>query len=197
MRCSAVIAAAGLSSRMHAFKPLLDLNGQSIIGNVIASLTGAGVDEIVVVAGYRADDLIRHLEKTDVRVVINPQYAVSGMLDSLKLGIRALTRPYDGIYLTPGDVPLVRPETIARLRCEGLPALRPVCKGHGGHPVYISAGYIPQILNYSGGNGLRGALQQIGCCDVGVEDTGVLLDADTPEDFARLRRKAVMGEEHL
>jgi CTP:molybdopterin cytidylyltransferase MocA len=57
----AVIVAAGLSSRMGAYKPLMEIGGVSVARRVTGAFTGAGVSPIVVVTGYRADELEAHL----------------------------------------------------------------------------------------------------------------------------------------
>ena len=116
MRYAAVIAAAGLSSRMHEFKPLLCLGENTIIKRVIQSLREAGVGEIVVVTGYKTEVIQRHLAALNVRSVENKRFAETKMLDSLKLGLTALQEPYDFVFLMPGDVPLVRPETILQIQ---------------------------------------------------------------------------------
>ena len=90
---SAVVAAAGLSSRMKAFKPLLPLADGTVIGAVITTLKRAGVDDIVVVTGYKADEMAVHLEKHEVRIVENKLYAESEMFDSIKLGPGVFSRP--------------------------------------------------------------------------------------------------------
>jgi CTP:molybdopterin cytidylyltransferase MocA len=53
MKTGAVIVAAGMSSRMHDFKPLLKIGSITIVQRIIATLQQAGVDLIVLVTGYR------------------------------------------------------------------------------------------------------------------------------------------------
>lgn len=188
MKDSAVIAAAGLSSRMGKLKPLLPLGDTTIIGSVIRSLKDAGVGEIVVVTGHQSARMETYLVPFGVRVCYNPDYAASDMLDSLRLGLRALREAFDFVYLTPGDVPLVKPETLLRLREIRGAALRPICGGVGGHPIRLAAGSVPALLEYGGENGLRGFLASLGSdlVPVAVEDTGVTIDVDTPADYQRL-----------
>lgn len=57
----AVVVAAGMSSRMGDFKPMLSLGELTISRRLITSLKQAGVDRIVVICGYRAEDLEHHL----------------------------------------------------------------------------------------------------------------------------------------
>ena len=54
MQTAALIVAAGMSSRMGDFKPLLNLGSISVAQRVIATLHQAGVSKIVMVTGYNA-----------------------------------------------------------------------------------------------------------------------------------------------
>ena len=60
-RTGAVILAAGLSSRMHEFKPLLELGDSTIIVRAIENLKTAGASPVIIVAGYKADQLMDYL----------------------------------------------------------------------------------------------------------------------------------------
>ena len=191
MKSAAVIAAAGLSSRMRECKPLLCLGGTTMIRQVIENFRSVAVEDIVVVTGYRSDLLQRHLADLGVRSVENPCFAETKMWDSLRIGLEALSSGYERVFLTPGDVPLVQTDTLQQmLRCEA-DIVRPVCGGTLGHPVIVSGSLVPSLLAYEGADGLRGALKTAGCpiVDLEVHDTGMTLDADTPEDLKRIRRQ--------
>jgi molybdenum cofactor cytidylyltransferase len=191
MKYSAVIAAAGLSSRMHEFKPMLCLGNYTMIANVILNLREAGIDEIVVVTGYKSELLRCHLESFNVETCNNPDFAVTTMFDSIRMGLRALSEPYDYVFLTPGDVPLVGPETLKlMLTCKGS-VICPVCCGSPGHPILLSADTVPELLRYGGENGLSGFLnshEEI-VEKIDVADIGITIDANTPLDFKQLRRR--------
>ena len=66
LRTNGIVLAAGLSSRMNAFKPLLTLQGKTIIEHSVESLFSGGVRQVVVVVGYRADEVERVYEETMV-----------------------------------------------------------------------------------------------------------------------------------
>jgi len=57
MEINGIILAAGLSSRMQAFKPLLKLREKTMIEYSVASMLQAGVKQAVVVLGYRAQEV--------------------------------------------------------------------------------------------------------------------------------------------
>ena len=59
-RVAAILLAAGRSRRMGAFKPLLPFGDSTVIESCIDNLRETPVDEIIVVAGHRADELQAH-----------------------------------------------------------------------------------------------------------------------------------------
>ena len=90
MRYGAVILAAGIASRMGDFKPLLPMGEESVIQNVVRVLREAGVQQIVVVTGYRKEVLEEHLKNASVMFVHNERFAQTKMFDSVKLGLDGL-----------------------------------------------------------------------------------------------------------
>ena len=185
MKIGAVVAAAGLSSRMGEFKPLLPFDGETVIERCISNLYGAGASKIVVVTGHRAEELAGYLEDSGVMLVHNAAYAQTEMFDSLRLGLRALPDDCEKIMLTPGDVPLVRAGTIRALLAADAGFASPICKGKRGHPVVLDAAWRERVLAYDGVDGLRGAVKALGIPPIEseVEDRGMHLDLDTPADY--------------
>ncbi len=186
-----MIAAAGLSSRMRDFKPLVQVGGEAIVARIVRSMRDAGVGEIVVVGGYRGDELERALRDRDVRVVLNHSYTDTQMLHSLKIGIASLREPCDRLFLTPGDIPLMRAETLRAMMAQEGQAVRPVHDGKTGHPLLLDAALIPALLDFRGAGGLNGALRElaVAAVDLPVDDYGCTLDADTQEDLLKIRRQ--------
>ena len=62
-RYGAVILAAGLSSRMKDFKPLLPVDGQPAVAGLAETLHGAGIRDIVIVTGHRRPDLQEEIRR--------------------------------------------------------------------------------------------------------------------------------------
>ena len=184
-KLAGIILAAGLSSRMGDFKPLLEIGGQSMIRRVAALLQNAGADPVIVVTGHRHEDLTAHLAGCGVCFVHNPNYASTQQLDSLRLALMALPKDCERVLVTPADIPLVKPDTVKSLLSAEGDFIRPRRGERTGHPVLLSAKLIPWLLRYNGPGGLKGAIAHSGCAvrDISVEDPGVLMDNDTPNDF--------------
>ena len=62
MKTSAIILAAGLSSRMGDFKPLMKLKEKTVIENLIDSVIESEIDEIIIVLGFRGKDVENHIK---------------------------------------------------------------------------------------------------------------------------------------
>ena len=89
-RLGGVILAAGLSSRMKQFKPLMMIDGKSMIRHVIDLMRGAGAETIVVVTGHNRARIEAHLADAGVLFAFNPDYAHTQQLESLRIGLSAL-----------------------------------------------------------------------------------------------------------
>ena len=188
MRVSALITAAGMSSRMGQFKPMLNIGSISIAQRIVATFHQAGVDKLVMVTGYNATALERHLAGNGVIFLRNERYETTQMFDSVKIGLAYLRDKCDAVLLTPVDIPLFTARTVEALLASGQPLACPECQGQTGHPILISTGLIGAILDDSGQEGLRGALERCGrpMARIPVDDPGTLHDADTPEDYSAL-----------
>jgi len=188
MQTAALIVAAGMSSRMGSFKPMLKIGSISSARRIIFTLRQAGVDPIVVITGNQAAILEKHVSRQGVICLRSPDYATTEMLDSAKIGFRYLLSECDRLLFTPVDIPLFTVETVERLIGSDADVAIPLCNGKEGHPLMIAAAVLPEILQFSGAGGLRGALETCSAQPryVPVSDEGTLFDADTPEDFQRL-----------
>ena len=188
MQIGALIVAAGMSSRMGDFKPMLSIGSISVAQRVIATLSQSGVSKIVMVTGYNATMLERHLSGNGIIFLRNENYETTQMFDSVKIGLRYLQDKCDKVLFTPVDVPLFTARTAATILASGAKLACPMCEGKQGHPILIANELIPEILNDCGEMGLKGAMDR--CSEplmrIDVDDPGTIHDADTPEDFSAL-----------
>jgi molybdate transport repressor ModE-like protein len=189
MRTGAVIVAAGMSSRMGDFKPMLQIGAISMIQRVIANYQQAGVFPIVLVTGFRGAELEKHIAGTGVICVRNEDYANTQMFDSAKIGFQYIVDKCDRTFFSPVDVPLFTVNTIFKLMESEALVAKPMCRGRNGHPILLSSHVLPQLQQTASDGGLRRAIDS--CCGknvdaIEVNDDGILLDADTPEDYSYL-----------
>lgn len=192
LHLAGIVVAAGLSTRMGNFKPLLPYAASTIIQTTVESLQKTGVQQIIVVVGYRGDEIEEKISILDyVKVIYNPNYQHGDMLESIKLGLQQL-QVCDAVYVLPGDMPVIATATFQRLETcmvtTGASLVFPTLNGRKKHPPLIARHCFAHICNFSGDGGLRMALQQFyqqTAC-VPVDDVGCSIDVDTPADYSQL-----------
>ncbi|MDR0839119.1 MAG: NTP transferase domain-containing protein [Oscillospiraceae bacterium] len=181
----AIIPAGGFSSRMGEYKPLLPVGGLPAIRGTVEIALAAGAHPVVV-TGFRAEDLERALDGSGALLAHNAEYA-SGMFSSVLTGARALPGDASAFFLLPADCRAVRPETLKLLiseaeHREGI--VFPTYEGRRGHPPLIPGALLPGLLAHGGEDGARGYFDKFPSSGVETDDPGVLLDMDTPRDYA-------------
>lgn len=191
MKAGAVIVAAGMSSRMGTFKPLLQIGSISVAKRIISTLQQSGAELVVVVTGNQADMLEKHLSRSGSVFIRNDNYASTQMFDSAKIGLDYIKDKCDRVLFTPVDVPLFTSQTVSQLLENDADFAVPICNDIEGHPLLLKSSIIPAILDYKGTEGLRGALEFSGAKKqlVSVQDEGILYDMDTPSDYDELVRR--------
>lgn len=189
---SALIVAAGRSSRMQAFKPLLPLGERTILETAVDTLQSAGIRDILIVTGFQADAVENRLSGRGVRFVTNARFAETQMFDSVKTGLEQLAGRCARFFFLPADLPLFRSQTLSALlkamQHDNAGFVVPTFGGKRGHPILVDARLIEGIRCYTGEGGLRGALASLDCVSIelAVPDQGILFDADTPADYQAL-----------
>ncbi len=201
---SAIILAAGESTRMGRPKQLIELDGEPMMQKSLQTLLSSPVDEIVIVLGSlhatireKLFENISVLDKTpqgdvNVRSVVN-ELSREGMGSSIRKGIQALSPASEAAVIALADQPFIKSDTITSL----IRAFTTSGKGialprHGerrGHPVIFGAKYYPALCLLPPDRGantiLRDNSQDVLTLD--VDDEGILIDIDTPEDLTRYR----------
>jgi len=190
-KLGAVVLAAGYSSRMVEFKPLLPFAGATVAEATIGLFRRAGIGDVLAVLGHRAEELRPVAEKAGARTVLNPRYD-EGMYSSVRAAAGALTPGVDLWFVLPVDMPLVRAETLHRLahalQSSAMRIAYPVFQGRRGHPPLIAREVLLEALDPSFPGPLFALLarHKDEACEVPVADEGIHLDLDTREEYARL-----------
>lgn len=191
-KLSAVILSAGYSSRMGAFKPLLEFQGKTALELIVDTFRLCGIDDIVVVVGCRAEEIMKKLNYLHVNWAVNENYS-DGMYSSVKTGVRKLKDDSQGFFLNPVDIPIIKKATIEDLKAEFLKGekgiIYPVFKGEKIHPPIISHTYAEYILEDNSPYGLGNLLKQYeeDSKEITVVDWGASKDMDTKEDYEELK----------
>ena len=188
MAVGAIIAAAGASHGVDEFRPMMKVFGTTMIKKEITTLREGGADRIVVITGDRAELLEKHISRNGVTCIRNEDYKTTHMMDSLRLGIRALRDTCDQILIVPGDVPLFTTESVRAILASPASAAIPRVKGKSGHPIMIRQELFDRMLEGPADESLRDILtsDSLEVDYVEIDDRGVLLDTNTHEDYRDL-----------
>ena len=185
---TAILTAAGLSSRMGRPKPLLAWRGSTLVEYQVSALLQGGADEVIAVLGYKAAEVAPRAERAGARCVVNERYR-EGRTSSIKAGLAAVSPETEHIILLGVDQPRA-PGVIARVieAHAGADALitSPRFEGRGGHPLMFSVRLMPELrLISERRQGLREVFERhrSEINPVRFDDPAVRLDLNTPEAY--------------
>lgn len=190
---AAILLAAGKSRRMGSCKQLLQLGETTVIGRCLNTLVKGGVSKIVVVVSLDGDEVVKAALVYPVLVVTNS--TVEGdMASSVRVGRDALPANTSGVIVALCDYPQVVPATVALLleshAAEPHCIIIPSHGGRRGHPVLVPRLILEELQgNLTLKDLVRCNPDRLLCIE--VDDPGVLIDMDTPEDYRRLCGTAV------
>jgi molybdenum cofactor cytidylyltransferase len=187
----ALVLAAGASSRMGRPKALLDFDGLTAIALVLRTCAEAGAGAAVVVTAPGGEAVRRACAGAPLPVIeaINP-HPERGMLSSLQTGLRALP-PAAAFLLFPVDYPVVPAAEVRRLiatfAAAPAPIIVPSYDRRRGHPALVDVALAPEFLALAEDQTARAvmAAHTHETVYVSTEDDRVLMDMDTPDDYAR------------
>jgi len=199
---SAIVLAAGAGSRFGGGKLLAELGGRPLISHVLDALSGALVDEVVVVVGVEARGLREVCEPYGARVVENRAWA-EGQSTSVRVGLSAVRPGARAAVVLLGDQPLVGAGAVERLVAafeEGASVAVATYGGERRNPVLFSRQVWPALSGeLEGDEGARGFLRRRPelVTEVPCDGAGNPADVDTREDLRALSRLGDgSGREH-
>lgn len=184
-----LILAAGESSRMRFPKALLKISGETFIECMIRKATMCGIHSILVVTGADHEKIVPHMPESVV--CVKNEDSMRGQISSVQKGIAALDASSTAVMVWPVDQPLVLPQTLNRIMDAHQRAQRaltiPVYQKSKGHPVIYNDRAMKSVLELRSHQTGKD-LQKIFSADltlVEVDDPGVVIDIDTPEDYEK------------
>lgn len=192
MSSAGVVLAAGASRRMGRAKQLLPVAGRPLLEGVVASACASRLDEVLVVVGARADEILAAVDLGRARALLNPDHA-AGMSTSLRAGLAALGPNVERAVVILGDQPAISAELLDELLDlqdrSGLPAAALSFDGLLHPPVVLRRELWGDLAALEGDVGCRAVIRARPELVAAVPVPGGLrhpVDVDTPEDYARL-----------
>jgi|ERR1051326_183283 molybdenum cofactor cytidylyltransferase len=173
---------------MGLFKPLLPFGDSTVIESCVANLLQAGVDELIVVLGHRAEDIQQKLKTSAVKFAFNPDPG-SEMSASIKCGVEQIGPDRKATLIALVDQPAVSAQTISQLiagwRHTHARLMQPEHDGRAGHPVLIDLVYRNELLTLDPERGLKELFDthRTEVRRIAVDCPFIARDMDTWEDY--------------
>ncbi len=172
-------------------KPLMQVGTISIIRRIVISYRQAGIFPIVVITGSDEEEVKKQLSPSGVIFLQNNESDEPQLMESVLTGLGYLHGKCRAVVFTPVNVPMFTPITLTTLINTKGEIVVPSYHGKGGHPVVLSQRIIPEVLNYNGDDGLRGAINSCGDARVwvDVEDKGVVTNIHNEAELLERRNE--------
>jgi molybdenum cofactor cytidylyltransferase len=196
LRIGAVLLAAGEGRRMGGVaKALITLQGVPLISRQLVALSGAGIDEVVVVTGYARHAIEDQVRSFVVTLAHNDAHA-DGQQGSVRVGLAALSGPFDAVIIMLADQPLIGAGDLTELigafkkRTSGHVVI-PMVNGQRGNPIVLDDQALAQILASDTNLGCRNLVEREPELVYAYEtaNTRFVTDLDTREDVERLAQR--------
>ncbi len=189
---AAVILAAGESKRLGQPKQLLDFKGKTFIENVIEETVIVGLSPIIVVLGFESEKIQEKLDKysSKIKIVINHEWE-TGQSSSLRVAIPSLFKNTYSIFLLADQPQITSALLIKLVQTVHNTRKNIVATFVGGirsNPVAFSRDLFPELAEIKGDQGGRFLFGKYEIEKMEWEDERILIDVDTPEDYARLKQ---------
>ena len=196
LRIGAVLLAAGEGRRMGGVaKSLIRLQGVPLISRQLVALSGAGVDEVVVVTGHARHAVEEQVRSFIVTLAHNDSHA-DGQQSSVRVGLAALSGPFDAVIIMPADQPLIGANDLTELigAFKKRPAghiVVPVVNGQRGNPIVLGDQALAQILASDTNLGCRNLIERQPELVYAYETTNIrfVTDLDTVDDVRQLAQR--------
>jgi len=180
-------------------KALLTLpsDGATFVERLVRVMLAGGAADVLVVARPGDDGLDAEVQRLAgdgcaVRLVENA-HADRGQLSSVVVGVNAADHPgVRGVIVTPVDSPLVGAATVREMLTvfdtRQPPVVRASYRGRHGHPVIFSRRVFDSLRHADPAIGAKAVVHAHAgeLIDVEVDNPGVVMDADNPDDYARI-----------
>jgi molybdenum cofactor cytidylyltransferase len=163
-----------------------------MVRRVVEAVCGAGLDQVIVVTGAHAEQVMGAVAGLPVDFVFSKAWS-KGMSASLRQGLGALRPEIQAAFIVLADQPALTSAVFqalaARYRATGASIVVPVCEGRRGNPVLFDRELFAELSAVQGDRGGRAILTRHAARveQVELEDPAVLIDIDTEQDYEKVQ----------
>lgn len=185
---SAILLAAGESRRIGKPKQVLPFGSSTILEQTIDNLLHSKIDDLIVVLGYRAQEVMKKVANRPVKIAINPAYK-QGMSTSIVTGLKLVDYQAQAVMLALADQPFICSKLIDTLIEEffrhNKGIVIPTYQNRRGHPVIFDIKYKEELLRLTGDIGGRQIIEghSDDVIEIPVDSESINVDIDTLSDY--------------
>ena len=192
---TAIILAAGSARRMGRQKLLLPYRGSTLIEHIVDEVMDSGVGECLVVTGCDRERVGPLVAAKGAGPVHNDHHLTGGMLSSVRRGLEQASIATQAFLVFLGDQPGTSAKFIRsflkHIESHSPRICVPVFQGKRGHPLYFDSDYKADVMQRYDDIGLKGLLREHkqDVMEWPCANPDILVDLDTPEDYAKWMAK--------
>lgn len=184
-----IVLAAGGAQRFGSLKQLLDWHGKPLVWHAAQQALDAGLRPVILVIGAQSNQITSALVGLPVNIIQNPDWE-QGQGTSVKAGVGALPPETGAAVFLLADQPQIPVQLIERLvkvHAETMaPITAPWVEGRLANPVLFDKDLFLDLMGLTGDAGGRQLFSHHEVTKVRWDDSNILLDIDTPEDYRRI-----------
>ncbi len=185
-RISALVLAAGLSTRFDGCKLVADFNGKPLVQHALTAARSAFAGAVSVVIGHEEHILRDAIGDQANNIIVNHDYA-RGMGSSIAAGIRDIPHDTDAVVIILGDQPLITAENLQRLAShwngDAAQIVASRFSESKGPPILFPSGCFAALGKLDGDSGAKDMLSSGEYDVVYVNCKGSARDIDTRNDL--------------
>jgi molybdenum cofactor cytidylyltransferase len=192
---TAIVLAAGSSSRMGQAKQLISIAGETLLEKIITTAVQAGATKTVVVVGAN-HQAVSSIQKPNVaEFVHNPQWE-NGMGSSLKCGLNHVITQFpetEAALFLVCDQPLLDASHLKKMLEKFHPTQSPIVasfySGGNGVPVLFHKSLFGPLLTIDDRQGAKKIIELNPVLVKSVDFPNGAVDLDTPEDLKEFQNR--------
>ncbi len=191
---SAIVLAAGLSSRTKQYnKLLLSYKKKKLIQHTVQNILESNIEYVIIVMGNDKNKIKKVIPHQDnIKIIYNANYK-SGMASSIKAGLEYLPKETSHFFIVLADMPEVKRNhynkmILATKKNKKVPVV-PYVNSQQANPVLFSKHFIQKLKSLRGDRGAKKILQNEKKIKVIFKDKALMKDLDSLEDFKQYNQK--------
>ena len=180
MPISAIILAAGESSRMGQSKQLLPWGGETLLTHAIKTAMDSRVSKIYVVLGSDQEQHRKAIGDLPVAIVVNSEWQ-KGMGSSIKAGIKA-AKDSDAVLIMVCDMPFVTADHLKNMIETKQSVVASKYLDTVGVPALFGKEIFDELMKIADTEGARAVIRDHKSAIINLKSG---IDLDTPEDYKK------------